>query len=477
MKEITHQFILGRQNKNGECPITYRFNLYGKRFIYGTGKKIFPELWDMERQRPTENKDLINQYKAIEPQIKTELSNISSRLVKIIDVSSAFVEPKLLLKEVVDFDKLKIDFNEKLKIEVKRTKTRPPAPENEQTTPPYISDIIKDYVNGIINGSKLIKTPLSKRGQRYDHETIKAYITFRNTYKEFEDHQEHKYSVIDINSEFENELNGFFNDVKEYTQGMKGKMIKSLKVVINDFIEIQRTKIFNASKMGIKTALSIEDLFHIDSELRRILKPTYQTLNIYLNEDDMRLLYEVDLSGISHLDRARDIFLVGCYTGLRHSDYSRINTHHVKNNVIDIITKKGNANIKVTIPIRPELRQILDKYENKIPKMTPQKLGLYIKQVGKMAGINDEIEIKTTKGNKIDSIVKRKYELITTHTARRSAATNMYYSGIPVKDIMKITGHKKMETFEKYIIKDTARTNTTFSESPFFKGTNYLKVV
>jgi len=208
--------------------------------------------------------------------------------------------------------------------------------------------------------------------------------------------------------------------------------------------------------------LTLNDIHRIEREIKLILKPDDETIFVVLDENEIQRLFDLDLTGIPHYSRARDIFLAGCYTALRHSDYSRIGPEHIKGNHLEIITYKNQK--KVRIPIRPELRTILNKWENRIPKMTSQELGRYIKEIGSKGGRD------------IDSI-KYKYELITTHTARRSAATNMYYSKMTVKDIMAITGHSKIETLEMYIGKDDQKRDQRIQESSFFKGSSHLKVV
>ena len=50
-----------------------------------------------------------------------------------------------------------------------------------------------------------------------------------------------------------------------------------------------------------------------------------------------------------------------------------------------------------------------------------------------------------------EAVKYKKYELVSTHTARRSGATNMYIAVIPTLAIMKITGHKTEKAFLKYI--------------------------
>jgi hypothetical protein len=78
-------------------------------------------------------------------------------------------------------------------------------------------------------------------------------------------------------------------------------------------------------------------------------------------------------------------------------------------------------------------------------------LNLHIKTVGEKAGIVDLVPIEKMKGGLIVKSTAPKNELIKTHTARRSGCTNMYLSGIPTIDIMKISGHKTEREFLKYI--------------------------
>ncbi len=74
-----------------------------------------------------------------------------------------------------------------------------------------------------------------------------------------------------------------------------------------------------------------------------------------------------------------------------------------------------------------------------------------------MCGINTEIEVKTNEGSKIKLNFVPKYELIMTHTARRTGATLLYKNGVNTLDIMKITGHKTEKTLLNYIKKSILR--------------------
>ena len=89
-----------------------------------------------------------------------------------------------------------------------------------------------------------------------------------------------------------------------------------------------------------------------------------------------------------------------------------------------------------------------------LPHLEDQVLNRYIKEVGKAAGLDELVEIESTKGGTAKKKKELKYDLIQTHTARRTGATLMYLSGMDIYDIMKITGHSSPAMLKKYIKAD-----------------------
>jgi hypothetical protein len=195
--------------------------------------------------------------------------------------------------------------------------------------------------------------------------------------------------------------------------------------------------------------------------------------NIYLTESELKKIYELDLSSDPVQRVARDIFLIGCYTAQRFSDFSRIipaNIRPLENNkmVIELIQQKTGE--KVIIPIRYELDEILKRYNYTVPKTYEQKVNDRIKKIGEKAGITEPVNLEQNKGGlKVKTEVK-KCDLIVTHTARRSGCTNMYLAGIPTIAIMKISGHKTEREFLKYIKVSKEETALTLSSHPYFIG-------
>lgn len=174
--------------------------------------------------------------------------------------------------------------------------------------------------------------------------------------------------------------------------------------------------------------------------------------SIYLNEDELKAIYNLELKG--RKDNARDLFIIAAYTGLRVSDFNRLTKENIKKDgkiaYIEIKTKKTGRT--VVIPINPIVQKILDKRNGTPPfKMPEQNINMLLKKIGSDAGINQKVEVEKTKGGKKTVAEYDKFDLITNHTARRSFCTNAYKAGMPTYDIMSISGHTSEKTFYRYI--------------------------
>jgi integrase len=104
--------------------------------------------------------------------------------------------------------------------------------------------------------------------------------------------------------------------------------------------------------------------------------------------------------------------------------------------------------------LREEAQQIINKYLTKphfLPVITNQRTNLYLKELSKLAGINDSTTVSRYKGAKRIEFTKPKYEFITTHCARRTFVTLSLEAGVRPELVMSVTGHKSYKTFKKYI--------------------------
>lgn len=164
----------------------------------------------------------------------------------------------------------------------------------------------------------------------------------------------------------------------------------------------------------------------------------------------------------------RDLFLVGCWTGLRFADYSNLTTKNIVNITIQLKTKKTGT--KVIIPIHWMVRGVLNRNNNTFPLLecSQQYFNIAVKKICKKAGIDNPVLIERTEGNKQIKKTLKKYELVASHTARRSFATNMYLAGVAVAKIMLLTGHVTEEAFFRYIRISKLENARELADHPFF---------
>ena len=261
--------------------------------------------------------------------------------------------------------------------------------------------------------------------------TIKQYKIVRNNIFEYAELMRKRPTFDDIDLDY---YLGFveFLTAKGYSPNTIGSRVKGLKLFMNEAYE--------------------RDLHtNLDFKKKRFSKPKEETNSVYLNNDELLKIYNCDFSKRKKLDRVRDIFLIGCYTGLRFSDLSQLKSDNIsEDGTITVKTQKTGKT--VVIPIHTIVRTILAKYNNELPKMlSNQKFNDYIKEVAKAADIDESIFLQTTKGGLSYTETVPKYSLVTSHTARRSFATNAFLAGVPTISIMKITGHKTESAFMKYI--------------------------
>ncbi len=208
-----------------------------------------------------------------------------------------------------------------------------------------------------------------------------------------------------------------------------GKTIKHFRVFIKDRV-----------KRKIVPAIDLSD-FKITEE---------ESDAIYLTHQEIADIYHTDLSAFPYLGEYRDLFVLGCLTGLRFSDFSTLQPEDLKRDML--YKKQTKSDHWVVIPLREEAKMIFTRqFKDKLKCLTNPEFNRHIKTVGRLAGINQPVKFSYKKGNKNIEVAKPKYEWITSHTARRSFCTNEFIDGTPVELIMKISGHKNTKDFYRYI--------------------------
>ncbi|OAV75391.1 Site-specific recombinase XerD [Bacteroidales bacterium Barb7] len=216
---------------------------------------------------------------------------------------------------------------------------------------------------------------------------------------------------------------------KEFTANSVGKHIRILKLMLNE-----------ATIQGYNT-YNYYNSFHVFTE---------EIDNVYLTETELRQLKDKDFSKVPYLDRVRDWFLLLAWTGCRFSDLEKVGKTDIKDGFISFRQQKTNA--KVTIPLHPVVLEVLEKYNYNLPEpISNQRFNEYVKEAVKLAEINSVESLTVTKGGRLVTEKYEKWELVSSHTGRRSFCTNMYKRGLPTLMIMSISGHKTEKSFLKYI--------------------------
>jgi len=190
--------------------------------------------------------------------------------------------------------------------------------------------------------------------------------------------------------------------------------------------------------------------------------------SIYLNLSELKEMQELDLTHRPGLEAVRDLFLIGCWTGLRFKDYSELYRAKFTGGNIEIKTSKTKKN--VVIPILDPLEKLLEKFQTEkglnLPKsISNQKMNEALKEIAQMLpSLHTDFSINSTKAGMEVNVNKKKWQLVVTHTARRSFATNMYLKDIPVSLIMQVTGHKTERQFYNYIKIEPEESAAKFKE-------------
>lgn len=290
----------------------------------------------------------------------------------------------------------------------------------------------KHFWGFVDNFVKTANKRTGRNGKLLAMPTIRKYNTTVSILRDFEKESRRRIDFATIDTDFYNEFKDYLTHSKQLKANSIGKTIAILKTFLNE-----------ATLSGIEG-------INMDRIKKSFKVITEEVSSVYLNETELRTLYNLELLDNKRLDRVRDLFLIGCYTGLRVSDFTNIKAYNIKGGNLDMYqTKTGD---RVVIPIHKTVEAILQKYNgNPPPKISDQKLNDYVKELCQKAKITETVEIQATKGGQRIMEVVEKWQLISSHTARRSFATNMYKAGIPAHTIMKITGHKKESNFLKYI--------------------------
>lgn len=207
--------------------------------------------------------------------------------------------------------------------------------------------------------------------------------------------------------------------------------------------------------------------YHLNTDYLNFEQSTEIPDTIYLTEAELSKLWELDLSGDEPHDKARDLFLLGVYTAARFSDYSKLTTANIRGDYITFTQQKTDNS--VMIPLSPKVKEILERNGGRAPDLTQAYFNILIKETCKLAGICDEVKVTKSKGRNKTTVVKKKYQLVSSHTARRTGATLLSQTGVSLDSLMLITGHKSLASIQHYLRLGKEENAKKLLKNSFFK--------
>ena len=404
-----------------------------KHLKYSTGETVNPQYWDKTTNRAKLSKQFPQhpEFNQRLNDIETAINDVFRKMLN--DGKGNEITPEILRDNVNSH-------LEKINKVVK--------PVNNKTG---FTEFVKMVIIESVNGNRT-----TDKGKRFKPFTLKSYRTTLKNLIDYETEKRKTLKFSDITIDFYNKFLKFLND-KGRAVNTVGGHIKNIKVFM---------KIANSRGLTDNREFEKREFKTIEEE----------TENIYLTEQELQTLYDLDLSKNNRLATTRDMFIIGCFTGLRFSDLKQLTKEHFSEDYIKISTEKTNEN--VVIPLHWTVREICKKYEYSLPRViSNQKMNDYLKELGQLAAIDEIVINNKTKGGLKFERKTQKYKLITVHTARRSFATNMFINDVPTLSIMKITGHRTEKSFLKYIKITPEENAKKLLQHPFFNQSKVLKVV
>ena len=259
--------------------------------------------------------------------------------------------------------------------------------------------------------------------------TVKGYNTTLRYLKAYNDQLPQPLTFVDFDSEFYKRFRAFLG----MFDNSFGFYIKNLKI----FLNWAKEKGFHSSEQFAKWKVTNED----------------GKEHFFLKYEEIIRLSKLKLD--PRLDKVRDLFLMGCYCGLRYSDLVTLKPVHVQNGFITKVAVKTNEPVK--IPVIPELQELFNKYWNSgqsLPEISNQKGNEYLKEIARSAKFIRKFNYIQKKSRLSSEETFEAWEMMSWHVARHSFITNCIQLGVPTEVVRRVVGHASFQTLKKYIQND-----------------------
>lgn len=413
-------FILDRPNSDKPTPIFLKKKLHDGEFKESLGEKVLPAHWIKDSERL--------ETAGLDRGTTNENKSINALLSKI----ETFIEVRTQEARHSGNHLTCGELSEKLSewIGNKRRKKKPAGTSFFDRC----QSIVEDMRSGLI---------LTGQGKRYSDATLKCYELYLRNLRVYSA----DLSFQAITLEFYRSFIKWCND-KDWSLNYIGQHLNKLIVLMKE-----------ARKRGWHNNITF-----LDGEFKRLRE---ETDDIYLTPSELDKLYKQNVPNRTR-DIARDWFIIACYTGLRISDLGLLTDLNIKSGMVTIANEK--TDVKVVIPMRPEVRAILKKWEGLPPKISEKEMRSSIKEVAEVCGFTETVLYFLTKGGRRQDFYLKKFEMISPHTARRCFITHLLNAGFKDNQVMQLAGLKKHATLLRYKKTKPEEMAQIVKEHPYFKG-------
>jgi site-specific recombinase XerD len=404
------RFYLKEPNASEPTLISMQAKYEGQRVFMSTGNKVHPKEWNSVKQRA-----IVSRANLVNGEINIWLDKMATEFKSVFRncmIDGVFPDAQLVMRKI----------QENL---------------NLVTKPKEIKVTLLDFIRKYIEDCKNSKAP----------NTIKSYKGTLNHLNQFGELQGRTFDFKDITFDWRVSFIKYLQS-QGFGRNTEGKHIKNIKLFMNE-----------ANERGLHD--------NTDYRSKRFHKPIEDIHKPFLVKSEIEALYNQQFENGSLKEIVRDYFIISCLTALRYSDLVDIKEEHIKENVLELITKKTGE--EVVIPIAPMVRKILEKYNYSLPKAPcNQVFNKVLKEVGKQAELNETITITKTVGGIKKTISYKKYQLLTCHTGRRTMISNSILAGLPTSSIMLISAHKSFRVFNSYVRINQRQNADALSKHSFF---------
>lgn len=423
----TNFYIDNRVDKRGDAPIRISIVIMGVRYLTSTGLKIAPAKWDCDKQQARRGTSNANGM---------TWAQINSTLARMSEFFTSYENDCITANSAPDTDKLKTEFARQFGR--KRTTIAEPV---EQVKIGFW-----DYYRMFIEEISVTNQWTQSTHQKFA--ALKKHLTGWRKKLTFDDFDE-----IGLNS--------FIKHLIEKNQ-MKNSTVANQVSFVKWFLRWAYAKGYNTNNayqtFTPKLKSAQKKVVFLDwDELMTVFNyvvPPNGTVVKLTNAHGKE--YTKTVHDAAAIAKSRDIFCFCCFTSLRYSDATNLKKSNIDNNVISLTTIKTADTI--SIELNKYALSIIEKYAGRddlgdfvFPSITNQRMNVYLKELCELCGINQLITRTFYRGSERIDETMPKYELIGTHTGRRTFICNALMLGIPAEIVMKWTGHSDYKTMKPYI--------------------------